>query len=139
MKLFGVKTNQVVVVLERKTYIKVIQVIVCDAHENAQIAEPHVGVGINLWHRHLGHLGVNNMKLLVWINVVEGLIMRPNENLTFCEGCVYGKQHKELFPIEGTSWVNKLLGLVHSNSWGLIKVPSFRKVKYFLTFIDDYF
>jgi hypothetical protein len=80
------KINQVVVVPERKTYVKVIRVIVCDAHENAQIAKPHVQVGINLWHQHLGHLGVDDMKLLVWKNVVEGLIMRPNENLTFCEG-----------------------------------------------------
>ncbi len=52
---------------------------------------------------------------------------------------VYGKQHKEPFPIEGASWASKLLGLVHSNIWGLVKVPSFRRAKYFVTFIDDYF
>jgi len=74
--------NQVVVVPKKKTYVKVIRVIVCDAHENVQIAEPHVKVGINLWHQHLGHLGVDDTKLLVWKNVVEGLLMRPNENLT---------------------------------------------------------
>jgi transposase InsO family protein len=32
-----------------------------------------------------------------------------------------------------------LLRLVHSNIWGLIKVPSSRRAKYFVTFIDDYF
>jgi hypothetical protein len=139
MKLSRVKINEVVFVMERRTYIKVTRVIVCDAHENVQIVEPHVRVGINLWHQHLGHLGVDNMKLLVWKNVVEGLIMRPNENLTLCEGFVYGKQHKKPFPIEGASWASKLLGLVHSNIWGLIKVPSSRRAKYFIKFIDDYF
>jgi hypothetical protein len=44
-----VKTNQVVVVLDKKTYVKAIRVIVCDADENAQIAEPRVGIGINLY------------------------------------------------------------------------------------------
>ncbi len=43
------KTNQVVVVLDKKTYVKAIRVIVCDADENAQIAEPRVGIGINLY------------------------------------------------------------------------------------------
>jgi hypothetical protein len=139
VKLYRVKINQVVVVLERKTYIKVTQVTVCDAHENAQIVEPHVRVGINLWHQRLGHLGVDNMKLLVWKNVMEGLIMRLNANLTFYEGFFYGKQHKEQFPIEGASWVSKLLRLVHSNIWGLIKVPISIRAKYFVTFINDYF
>jgi hypothetical protein len=139
VKLSRVKINQVVFVMERRTYIKVTRVIVCDAHENARIAEPHVRVGINLWHQHLGHLGVDDMKLLVWKNVMEGLIMRPNENLTLCEGFVCGKQHNKPFPIEGASWASKLLGLVHSNIWGLIKVPSSRRAKYFITFIDDYF
>lgn len=83
--------NQVVVVPERKTYIKVIRVIVCDAHENAQIAERHVKVGINLWHQHLDHLGVDDMKLL-------------HENLTFCEGFVMAnniRSHSQLKELHG--------------------------------------
>jgi hypothetical protein len=76
-------------------------------------------------------LGVDDMKLLVWKNVVEGLIRRPNENLTFCEIFVYGKQHKEPFPIEGASWASKLRGLVHFNIWGLVKVPSSKRAKIF--------
>jgi hypothetical protein len=33
------------------------------------------------------------MKLLVWKNLVEGLTLKSQENLNFCEGCVFGKQH----------------------------------------------
>lgn len=55
MKLSRLKINQVVVVLERKTYVKVTWIMVCDAHENVKIAKPHVRLGINLWHQCLGH------------------------------------------------------------------------------------
>ncbi len=50
-----------------------------------------------------------------------------------------GKQHKELFPKEGVTRANEILGLVHNNIWGLAKTPFFKGARYFIMFIDDAF
>jgi hypothetical protein len=70
--------------------------------------------------------------------MVEGLILKSQENLNFCEGCVFGKQHIEPFPTSRASRASKLLGLVHFDVCGPTKIPSFGGAKYFLTFIDDF-
>jgi len=82
---------------------------------------------------------VENMKLLVRNNLVEGLTLRSQENLNFCEGCVFGKQHKKPFSTSRASRVSKLQGLVHFDVWGLAKIPSSGGAKYFITFINNLF
>ena len=58
--------------------------------------------------------------------------------MDFCEGCVYGKQTQNLFPV-GKSWgASSCLELVHTNVCGPIIVDSFGGSRYFLLFIDDY-
>jgi transposase InsO family protein len=70
--------------------------------------------------------------------MVKWLIFKSQEKLNFCEGCVFGKQHKEPFPTSRVSRASKLLGLVHFDVWGPTQIPSFGGAKYFLTFIDDF-
>ncbi len=78
------------------------------------------------------------MKMLLDCNLMEGINIDKGAKLSFCEGRVQGKQHRETFPKEGRSCVEKLLELIHTNVWGPTKTPSFGGAKYFVSFIDDY-
>lgn len=64
--------------------------------------------------------------------------MDCKDEFTFCESCVQGKHYREAFPKEGASRANKLLGLIHTDVWGLTKSPSFGGAKYFVSFTDDF-
>ena len=59
-------------------------------------------------------------------------------SLSFCEGCVYGKQRRPPFPV-GKAWraVN-CLELVHADLCGPMSVESLGGSRYFLLFTDDY-
>ncbi len=70
-------------------------------------------------------------------NLVEGINIDKGEELNFCEGCVQGKQHRKTF-LKGGSYAKKMLELVHTNIWGPAKIPSFCRVRYFVSFIDNY-
>ncbi|GKU85713.1 hypothetical protein SLEP1_g340 [Rubroshorea leprosula] len=55
-----------------------------------------------LWHMRYGHLHFNGLKLLSQKKMVYGLpSIIPIDGV--CEGCVYGKQHRNAFPV-GTAW-----------------------------------
>jgi hypothetical protein len=79
------------------------------------------------------------MKLLVQKNLVEGFTLKSQENLNFCEGCVFGKQHRKPFSTSRASRASNLQGLVHFDVWGLAKIPSSSGAKYFLRFINNLF
>jgi len=56
----------------------------------------------------------------------------------FCLGCTLGKHLEKKFD-KGKSWrAQSILELVHSDVAGPFLVPSFKKYRYALTFIDDY-
>ena len=69
-------------------------------------------------------------------NMVVGL---PKINaLSFCGGCVYGKQNRPSF-LAGKAWrATNCLELVHADLCGPIAVESFSESRYFLLFTDDY-
>ena len=52
-----------------------------------------------LWHFRFGHLNFGGLKLLHTKNMVKGLplIDRPER---VCEGCIFGKQHRDTFQLE---------------------------------------
>ena len=52
----------------------------------------------SLWHFSFGHLNFGGMKLLHTKNMVKGfpLIDKPER---VCEGYIFGKQHRETFPV----------------------------------------
>jgi transposase InsO family protein len=63
------------------------------------------------------------------------LIEKPERT---CEGCLFGKKHRESFPV-GKSYREKPpLEIVHSNIFGAMQTPSIGGNSYFLTFIDDF-
>eukprot|EP01018_Ginkgo_biloba_P016798 Gb_10865 [translate_table: standard] len=54
-----------------------------------------------------------------------------------CEGCIYGKQHRDSFPALKFK-ARENLELVHTNLCGLMRTLSMGKARYFMSFIDDY-
>jgi hypothetical protein len=48
-------------------------------------------------------------------NLVEGMDLNGDHDLSFCDGCVYGKHHCTLFPLNGGSHAKEIIGLVHTN------------------------
>ena len=68
--------------------------------------------------------------------MVNGLPYIKNDD-EVCEGCIFGKQNKESF--SNRTWkASENIVLVHSDLCGPMETMSFRKARYFLTFIDDF-
>lgn len=80
---------------------------------------------VNLWHQWLGHLGIDNSRLLTRQQIMDGLSINKDDELEFCEGYVLRKQHRESFPKEGVSRASEVLRLIHCDVWGLVKTTSF--------------
>ena len=77
------------------------------------------------------------MKLLHTKNMVIGfpLIDRPER---VCEGCIFGKKHRDTFPVGKSYRARTPLEIVRSDIFGPMQTTSIGGYKYFLAFIDDY-
>ncbi|KAK4313452.1 hypothetical protein Pmani_015209 [Petrolisthes manimaculis] len=91
----------------------------------------------NIWHRRYGHLGIDNLKILVRDDLVDGLNFDVNKELEFCDACVKGKSKKSPFPCNKVKPDREPLELIHSDVCGKFNEKSLSKGEYFLTFIDD--
>ena len=89
-----------------------------------------------LWHKHYGHLGYENLKMLKSKNMVNGINVDVNK--LPCKGCALGKQHRNSFPKTSDNLTKQLLETVHSDVCGLMNVDSIVGSNYFVTFIDDF-
>ena len=92
----------------------------------------------DLWHQRFGHLGISGLRKLQIDDMVTHLDLGKHTELEFCEGCVYGKQHRDAFPTKGATRATKLLELIHSDVNGFMRTTSHGGAKYFVTFIDDF-
>jgi len=54
-----------------------------------------------------------------------------------CEGCIFGKQHRESFPIGNSYRAKDPLEIVHFDIRGPMQTPYVGGNTYFLTFNDD--
>ncbi|KAJ4764255.1 polyprotein [Rhynchospora pubera] len=90
-----------------------------------------------LWHKRLGHVNFESLKLLSRKNMVYGL---PNieEKKDVCEACALGKIHRETFPKEKAWRAKAPLELVHTDICGPMSTNSHGGNRYFITFIDDF-
>ena len=84
-----------------------------------------------------GHLNFGGVKLLHTKNMVKGLPL-INKTNRVCEGFIFGKQHRETFPVGKSYRARSPLEIVHSDICGPMQTTSIGGCKYFLTFIDDY-
>ena len=55
-----------------------------------------------------------------------------------CMNCMVGKQHRDAIPKRSLWRASQRLQLVHTDIYGLIKLVSNSKKRYFISFIDDY-
>ena len=76
-----------------------------------------------LWHRRFRHCNFHGLKILQQKNMMRDLLTIKEIN-DVCEGCLLGKQHRQLFPI-GKAWrAKELLELVHTDVCGPMHTPS---------------
>ena len=90
----------------------------------------------DLWHKRYGHLGMSSLQKLANKNLVDGFDFNLSQDLTFCEACPQGKQHRNKFT-PSSRRADQLLELVHSDVCGKMNEKSLGGAEYFLTFIDD--
>jgi hypothetical protein len=95
------------------------------AHETASKTD--------LWHRRLGHIGLQRMqKLGTQIEVGKC------DSLLFCKGCAIGKAKRVPFPKQSSTKTTKCGELIRSDVWGPSQEPSPSGSRYYVTFTDDY-
>ena len=102
-------------------------------HEHASVATSSKE---DVWHRRFGHLGVGSLQRLSRDRLADGFDYNASQQLTFCETCPQGKQHRTKFPSSDRR-ADELLGLVHSDVCGKMNEKSLGGAEYFLSFIDD--
>ena len=90
-----------------------------------------------LWHLRFGHLNFEGLNILNRKGMVRvlPLIDKPD---SLCEGCILGKQHREIFPSRKSIRAKAHLEIVHSDLCGPMQTPSLVSSHYILTFIDDF-
>ncbi|KAM1032295.1 hypothetical protein ACFX2I_035891 [Malus domestica] len=88
------------------------------------------------WHRRLGHLNFGGIKQLKDKDMVHGLPYL-DEYDRVCEGCQYGKQHRESFPSGQAQRAGAPLELIHVDLCGPMRNESTGGNKYFMLIVDD--
>ena len=91
----------------------------------------------HLWHCRYGHLSFKGLRTLHYKQMVRGLpqLKAPSK---ICTDCMVGKQHRDAIPKRSLWRASQRLQLVHTDIYGLIKLVSNSKKRYFISFIDDY-
>ena len=52
---------------------------------------------IDLWHQRLGHLCEQQIRQMVKARLATGIKFQKSSSLSFCEGCIEGKIHRNHF------------------------------------------
>ena len=72
--------------------------------------------GADLWYQRLGHVNVKYLSDLSQKEMVTGMKLPKEVQLSFFEGCVEGKMHRQPFKSVGGSYrSSRKLQLVHSD------------------------
>jgi len=80
-----------------------------------------------LWHNRLGHLAQSSIQKLINAKCVNGLEkVKVTSHNSLCEGCIYGKAHREPFSQSvGTQYQAKeIMDRVHADLYGPININS---------------
>lgn len=103
-----------------------------------QIGQAQLASGVDaakaivwLWHRRLGHLSFSYLRKLQ-----PHLFLRVHDSKFKCHICELAKSHRiSYLPSFNKSFAPFIV--VHSDVWGLAKIPSWSGARYFVTFIDE--
>ncbi|KAM1157603.1 hypothetical protein ACFX2B_027948 [Malus domestica] len=90
-----------------------------------------------MWHKRFGHLNYRSLKQLQEYDMVLGL-PKMHDSEGVCQGCAFGKNHRESFPRELVWRASMPLKLIHSDVCGPMQTSTISGNRYFVTFIDDY-
>lgn len=91
-----------------------------------------VNIDKNLWHVWQGHLPISTMR---YISVLPQSTIFKEDIL--CSICPMARQHRLPFP-DSTSFTSHIFELIHIDTWGPYKEPTYNGFKYFLTIVDDF-
>jgi hypothetical protein len=94
---------------------------------------------IGIWHKRVGHVNLQRLKLMKKQNLVGGLPKFGTEEVMskVCETCQLGKQVRHPFPTQTTHVSSKPLEMIHLDVW-TTKTKSIGRCKYYVSFIDDH-
>ena len=91
-----------------------------------------------LWHRRLGHCGMDLISKLARKNLVRGLPQLGIISDKFCDACKLGKQHRGSFHLKNEVSTSKPLQLLHLDLFGPTKVKSMGGMSFCFVIVDDY-
>lgn len=82
-------------------------------------------------------MGVDNLKILVRDDLVDGLSFDVSKELEFCEACAKCKKKKSPFPCNKVKPDRGPLESIHSDVCGKIDEKFLSNGHHYVTFIDD--
>jgi len=94
---------------------------------------------IGIWHKQIGHVNLQRLKLMEKQNLVGGLPKFGTEEVMseVCEACQLGKQARHTFLVQIIHVSSKPFEMIHSNVW-TTKIESIGGCKYYVNFIGDH-
>ena len=78
----------------------------------------------DLWHQYLGHLNGGQLKEIATHDMVKGMKIPKDKDLSFCEECVEGKMAKKSFKSVGEIHLIRKLQYVHNDVCGPMPTES---------------
>ena len=70
--------------------------------------------------------------------LVRGMTISKNDELSFCESCIEGKLHRKPFECVGGIHSTRKLQCVHSDACGPMPTESLGQKRSFVSFTDDF-
>ena len=96
-------------------------------------------LSLHRWHTRLGHASFRTIRDISSGETILGLLSFSTANSLVCTGCVHGKIHRRLFPVNPERKRVALPGIFfHIDLAGPFQVPSLGGHSYFMTFKDDH-
>jgi hypothetical protein len=94
---------------------------------------------IGIWHKQVGHINIQCLKLMEKQNFVRGLPKFGTKEMMskICETCQLGKQAKHAFPVQTTHVSSKPFEMIHLDVW-TTKIDDIGGCRYYVSFIDYY-
>ena len=90
-----------------------------------------------LWHERLGHIGIHKLKVIMKQSMLRGLPQLEVRKDTICAWYQYDKVYQLPYG-ESKFRAKASLELIHFDVFERVKQPSINRMRYMVTFIDDF-
>lgn len=88
---------------------------------------------VKLWHLRLGHMPYSAMKIIF----SNSFSLAISDNECPCDVCPTTRQSKLPFPCSNIK-TKRIFELIHIDTYGPYKTPTYNEYKYFITIVDDF-